>query len=134
MYKERKRKKKSKKHIKKAKKVKTANYDSDSEEYSSENELQWIERKDLATVQPPPSLKHEDWMTVPVPPSSRSLDELTRRKELEEDTSNTTEVCRRAVVVSIKYKCRQIYDCNIFNMGGEGKSNWSSYRRFVPRK
>ena len=91
IYKERKRKKKNKKHTKKVKKAKTANYESDSDGYSSENERQWIERKDLVKAQPP-SLKHEDWMTVPVPPSSRSLDELTRRKELEEDKHNTTEV------------------------------------------
>ena len=98
VYKERKRKKKNKKHTKKVKKAKTANYESDSEGFSSESELQWVESKNLGTTQTPNLPKHEDWMTVLLPPSSRALDELSRRKELKEDKQDTAEVPYACIV------------------------------------
>ena len=97
----RKRKKKDKKHSSKTKKMKRDRGISD-EDASSEGELQWVEstsliaKKDVTRTQSSRehnTPKRDDWMTVPLSPSSGSLTELTHRKAIKEDRNEDLKVC-----------------------------------------
>ena len=62
---------------------------------SSEGELQWVESTGLATIQSSGEHrvpKRDNWMTVPLSPSSGSLTELAHRKTVEEDRNNDLKV------------------------------------------
>lgn len=92
---ERKRKKKSKKHSKKVKKMKPSKHENNSDEAdSSEDELQWVESTQSSCVP-----KREDWMMFQMSPSAGSLAELTRRKEVEDNKKDVTDVSIYALIV-----------------------------------
>jgi hypothetical protein len=89
---ERKRKKKCKKHSSKTKKVKRDKIVPDDDDASSEGELEWVESTGSNIVQSYRVPKRDDWMTVPLTPSSGSLTELAYRKTVKGDRNDDIEV------------------------------------------